>query len=84
MFRGVPQDYSWFLAHPYWVQKYGVRLEGAATVIVPVAIEEADVLEADDEPTYTIRWYNDLFEICDPMTLSRKIDAQPQPRPKGI
>jgi hypothetical protein len=29
----------------------------------------------------SIRWYNELFEICDPRTLSRMDGAQPQPRP---
>ena len=29
VFRGVPQDYAWFLAQPYWVQKYGVRTDSA-------------------------------------------------------
>lgn len=24
-FQGVPQDYSWFLAQPYWADKYGVK-----------------------------------------------------------
>jgi hypothetical protein len=31
-----------------------------------------------------LRWYNELFEICDPYTLARKVDAQPQPRPRGL
>lgn len=31
-----------------------------------------------------IRWYNDLFEICDPNTLVRQGGAQPQPRPNGL
>jgi hypothetical protein len=29
-----------------------------------------------------LRWYNELFEICDPLTLARRSEAQPQPRPK--
>jgi hypothetical protein len=29
-----------------------------------------------------VRWYNELFEICDPFTLTRKESAQPQPRPR--
>ncbi len=29
-----------------------------------------------------VQWFNDLFEICDPITLARKPGAQPQPRPK--
>lgn len=31
-----------------------------------------------------VRWYNELFEICDPQTRMRKQDAQPQPRPKAL
>ncbi|HEY2392844.1 MAG TPA: hypothetical protein VGK22_16835 [Candidatus Angelobacter sp.] len=31
-----------------------------------------------------LRWYNELFEICDPFTLTRKESAQPQPRPRGL
>ena len=31
-----------------------------------------------------VRWYNELFEICDPFTLARKELAQPQPRPRRI
>ena len=27
VFRGVPQDYAWFLAQTYWVQKYGCRTD---------------------------------------------------------
>jgi hypothetical protein len=41
---------------------------------------EVDSLENLSE----VRWYNDQFEICDPNTLIRKPDAQPQPRPKGL
>ena len=31
-----------------------------------------------------VRWFNDRLEICDPQTMSRRIDAQPQPRPRGL
>jgi len=31
-----------------------------------------------------VRWFNELFEICDPATLARKQGAQPQPRPRGL
>jgi hypothetical protein len=41
-------------------------------------------LEASASATQNgVHWFNDLFEICDPETLARKQDAQPQPRPKG-
>ena len=32
----------------------------------------------------TITWHNDLFEICDPSTLRREEEAQPQPRPHNV
>jgi hypothetical protein len=31
-----------------------------------------------------VRWYNDLFEICDPDSMERRPGAQPQPRPRGL
>jgi hypothetical protein len=31
-----------------------------------------------------VKWHNELFEICDPHTLSRKPTAQPQPRPRML
>jgi hypothetical protein len=31
-----------------------------------------------------MNWHNDLFELCDPLTMQRRNTAQPQPRPKGI
>jgi hypothetical protein len=31
-----------------------------------------------------VRWYNERFEICDPVTLARTEGAMPQPRPKGL
>lgn len=41
-------------------------------------------LEAGVPPSQDgVHWFNELFEICDPVTLARKEGAQPQPRPKG-
>jgi hypothetical protein len=31
-----------------------------------------------------VQWHNELFEICDPLTLTRKGDAQPQPMPRSL
>jgi hypothetical protein len=31
-----------------------------------------------------VKWHNDLFEICDPHTLDRRPEAQPQPRPRSL
>ena len=59
VFRGVPQDYAWFLAQTYWAKKYGGRTD-SATVLPQTAtaspeIEAAEIIEDEaDEPTYTI------------------------------
>jgi len=34
--------------------------------------------------TKAVNWHNELFEICDPITLDRKPGAQPQPRPQSL
>jgi hypothetical protein len=33
---------------------------------------------------HSVEWRNCLFERCDPVTLSRQRDAQPQPAPRGL
>ncbi len=38
----------------------------------------------DDIQEAPVQWHNELFEICDPQTLARKADAQPQPRPRTL
>jgi 5-methylcytosine-specific restriction protein B len=53
-FRGIPQDYAYFLSQPYWVQKYGVRSDSTIRVPESSEIEEREIFEADDEPTYTV------------------------------
>lgn len=53
-FRGVPQEYAWFLAQPYWVQKYGLRVDSGSMAAKSSEINEGEILEADYEPTYTI------------------------------
>lgn len=52
-FRGVPQDYGWWLTQPYWAAKYGSK----PTVIVGDASKpQPDTeVEASEEPTYTIQ-----------------------------
>jgi 5-methylcytosine-specific restriction protein B len=55
-FRGVPQDHAWWLAHPYWVEKYGVKSEMAAvgpSVEFP-ANDAGDIIEIEEGPTYTL------------------------------
>ena len=41
--------------------------------------------EVPSQPSMeTVKWHNNLFEICDPLTLKRKPGAQPQPRPASL
>jgi 5-methylcytosine-specific restriction protein B len=54
-FRGAPQDYSWFLAQPYWVEEYGARADTVGKVTASSEIEEDEILEPDDEPAYTVK-----------------------------
>ena len=35
-FRGTPQDYTWFLAQPYWREKYGLAKSESIAVDTPV------------------------------------------------
>jgi hypothetical protein len=37
-----------------------------------------------DVETRSVQWHNSLFEICDPSTLGRALEAQPQPRPSQL
>jgi hypothetical protein len=42
-------------------------------------------VEANSAATQNgVRWFNELFEICDANTLARKQGAQPQPCPRGL
>lgn len=41
-------------------------------------------MEVDQASDGDLHWYNDLFEVCDPRTLTRASTAQPQPRPRGL
>src|SRR5208283_3098933 len=53
-FRGAPQDYAWWLAQPYWLEKYGVKPETISvdTPAAPIAIEDEEL--AEEESPYTI------------------------------
>jgi 5-methylcytosine-specific restriction protein B len=53
-FRGEPQDYAWFLAYPYWVQKYGMRDNAVIESKESPDSEESEIPEDVDEPTYTV------------------------------
>jgi 5-methylcytosine-specific restriction enzyme B len=52
-FRGAPQDYSWFLAQPYWAEKYAVKKTAVAdepTIPVPDIDEEEDEVDPGYNP----------------------------------
>jgi 5-methylcytosine-specific restriction enzyme B len=53
-FRGVPQDYSWWLAKPYWLEKYGVSPKTVVvdTPEVPSPIEDGEI--GEEESPYAI------------------------------
>jgi 5-methylcytosine-specific restriction protein B len=53
-FRGAPQDYSWWLAKPYWLEKYGVKSQTVAvdTPARPSPTEDGEIDE--EESPYTI------------------------------
>ncbi|WP_237906442.1 McrB family protein [Azospirillum brasilense] len=71
VFRGAAQDYAWWLARPYWAEKYGVRPEAAATAppteSQAIDADEDEIAEVEEEPTYTI---DDI--IADGCFLSRE------------
>ena len=54
-FRGSPQDYAWFLARPYWVEKYGPR-PAVDAVVEPhpgdPEIVEGGTFDSEDESAY--------------------------------
>ncbi len=55
-FRGALQDYDWFLAQPYWVEKYGVKPANTlaeATVELP-DVDEEELPETEEEPPYGV------------------------------
>ena len=51
-FRGTAQDYRWFLNQPYWSNKYGARTDEISKAASEP--EEAEIIQADDEPAYTV------------------------------
>lgn len=55
-FRGASQDYSWFLAQPYWVEKYGKNSQIATDKpAASITNEIPDAFsEAEDESPYTV------------------------------
>ncbi len=54
-FRGLAQDYAWWLAQPYWTEKYGVK----PVVVADPSVEPSEIvadenMEVEEEPNYTI------------------------------
>jgi 5-methylcytosine-specific restriction protein B len=53
-FRGVPQDYVWWLSQPYWSEKYKTGQEGAFAPYL-TELPEVDLYEdAEEEQSYSI------------------------------
>ena len=53
-FRGVPQDFAWFLAQPYWLEKYGARPEAMSDAVASTPITSEDEEIEEEETSYTI------------------------------
>jgi 5-methylcytosine-specific restriction enzyme B len=53
-FHGAAQDYVWFLNQPYWVNKYGARADTVSKADSSPKLEDAEIIETDDEPAYTV------------------------------
>ncbi len=53
-FKGAAQDYAWFLARPYWAEKYGIR--PGTTIVQPETEQtsEDDLIEDEEESTYSV------------------------------
>lgn len=53
-FHGAQQDFAWWLARPYWVEKYGLTLDAGSvgpTIDVPTVEDDEGV---EDEAPYSI------------------------------
>jgi 5-methylcytosine-specific restriction protein B len=53
-FRGGVQDYTWWLAQPYWVRKYDANSQPAISIPAPEAHVDDDIVEIDEAPAYTL------------------------------
>lgn len=53
-FQGSTQDYAWFLKQPYWINKYGATADSASEADAQAKLEEAEILDTEDEPAYTV------------------------------
>lgn len=54
-FRGVLQDYDWFLKQPYWVEKYGERAALPVTPASSTIVAEDESSSLDEEPSYGVQ-----------------------------
>ena len=53
-FHRQPQDYAWFLAQPYWSEKYGgAKMTTSDPVVEPAGPEQQELVEVE-ETAYTI------------------------------
>ena len=53
-FHGAAQDYAWFLKQPYWINVYGATADAVLKTGSSPVLEEAEIIETDDEPAYTV------------------------------
>jgi 5-methylcytosine-specific restriction protein B len=53
-FRGGTQDYGWFLARPYWAEKYGTKVTAGEPSVTEEENDADEVTEIEEEPSYTI------------------------------
>jgi len=54
-FQRKPQDYAWFLAQPYWSEKYGApKIPVAGPLVEHVGTDDSELVEVEMEPTYTV------------------------------
>ncbi|MBB5063925.1 AAA family ATPase [Granulicella mallensis] len=54
VFHRAAQDYAWFLNQPYWADKYGAGADAISKDPSSLKSEEPEILEAEDEPAYTV------------------------------
>jgi 5-methylcytosine-specific restriction protein B len=53
-FRGIQQDYAWFLAQPYWLEKYGAKSEPIAVDTPAQSVATEDEEDSEEESLYTV------------------------------
>lgn len=55
-FKGASQDYAWFLAQPYWKEKYGGRAGDVAVnnEVGTASVEDEEDVAEEISPSYTV------------------------------